>query len=706
MRRFALIAALLALALPGLAKEPAPAVSPQPASAPAPIPLPALVFEAESAERFARSVQEQAEPSAELARIEGVLAKLTRELEQRSAQIEKLTGEIAPIVALDSELRAFELASERLERWQRVPTKQLVVLGKSLDEIGERLEVWELTRQSAATSHAPPEAHARIQAVRSALRSAQRHAIAAQRGLVDLQARISRQEANAREALDALRKARLEVRSALLTRDSPALWNAFSAAAGPSPMVRLVADARAAREYVETSWPRIAAQLALFVLIAGFALSLRGRAGHLHEDPRLVASAVIFDRPFSSAALLVIALNSAFHPNAPAAALLTLWLVAILAVLRVLPGPVDAALKPVIWAVAALAVLDAVGVALASITPVERALFSLKLAVATVALFWVMRPVRLAFVPDPAQVPRFLHPLLQLARGAFAAAFVASLLGWSNLAHLIGDGTLRSAYAALTIYPAARVLRAGLRATARSAAFSRARLFRDHAESVIATGARVVNAAGLALWAVRTLDGFGLWHGVLALGGAIWTQQIGFGSLSLTLGDVLTFGLTIWASLLLARFARFVLEGDVVARFDPRRGVAHAVGATAQYLLLLVGFFVAATASGIDGTLRRAGGRLRRRHRLRAAERHQQLRVRADPALRAADPGRRHHRGGHRSDRRGAAHRRALEHRAHAGGRARDRAEREPDLRAGHELDARGAWTCASAWPTEATRGA
>jgi small-conductance mechanosensitive channel len=68
----------------------------------------------------------------------------------------------------------------------------------------------------------------------------------------------------------------------------------------------------------------------------------------------------------------------------------------------------------------------------------------------------------------------------------------------------------------------------------------------------------------------------------------------------ITVGDILTFALTVWAAALLARFTRFVLEGDVLARLDTQRGVAHAVARTAQYAVLLVGFFAAAAAAGID----------------------------------------------------------------------------------------------------------
>ena len=81
--------------------------------------------------------------------------------------------------------------------------------------------------------------------------------------------------------------------------------------------------------------------------------------------------------------------------------------------------------------------------------------------------------------------------------------------------------------------------------------------------------------------------------------------------------------------------------------------------------------------------------RARRRRGLRPPERREQLRLRADPALRATDPGRRLGAARH-AHRRGEADRHPLEHRADVRGRRGDRAERQPGVRPGHELDAVG----------------
>lgn len=201
MTRLALIGGIAALAVAASAQSPLPLPRVKPVEAtpeaapapalPAPIPLPALVAEAEDAERFARGVAELTAPRSELARIDESLAKLHPELAQRSERLPGLTDAIAPIAALEAELRGWELSSERLVRWQRAPTRQLEKLEETLAEISERLAVWERTREAAREAQAPPEALARIASVRQALERARREAIAAQRGLIDLQARIA-----------------------------------------------------------------------------------------------------------------------------------------------------------------------------------------------------------------------------------------------------------------------------------------------------------------------------------------------------------------------------------------------------------------------------------------------------------------------------------------------------------------------------------
>ena len=60
--------------------------------------------------------------------------------------------------------------------------------------------------------------------------------------------------------------------------------------------------------------------------------------------------------------------------------------------------------------------------------------------------------------------------------------------------------------------------------------------------------------------------------------------------------------IAIWASFLTSRFLRFVLEEDVYKHFPLERGIPYAISTMVHYLILLVGFFIALGALGIDLT--------------------------------------------------------------------------------------------------------
>jgi small-conductance mechanosensitive channel len=60
------------------------------------------------------------------------------------------------------------------------------------------------------------------------------------------------------------------------------------------------------------------------------------------------------------------------------------------------------------------------------------------------------------------------------------------------------------------------------------------------------------------------------------------------------------FVLIVWFSILLARFINFVLQEDVFTRVRTGRGVPQAIAGVVRYTLILLGFFVALAAAGIE----------------------------------------------------------------------------------------------------------
>jgi potassium efflux system protein len=98
------------------------------------------------------------------------------------------------------------------------------------------------------------------------------------------------------------------------------------------------------------------------------------------------------------------------------------------------------------------------------------------------------------------------------------------------------------------------------------------------------------------------LNFFGLLTPLMATIQAALNASIAIGSLNISLGSILAFLIAIWASFLISRFLRFLLEEDIYRHLRLASGIPYAISTLLHYVILLVGFFVALGALGIDLT--------------------------------------------------------------------------------------------------------
>jgi small-conductance mechanosensitive channel len=113
---------------------------------------------------------------------------------------------------------------------------------------------------------------------------------------------------------------------------------------------------------------------------------------------------------------------------------------------------------------------------------------------------------------------------------------------------------------------------------------------------------RFIRWVAFAMWLLVTLELFTLRETVLTEIKTVLTAEIAIGSLSISASDVLLFFALVWAAFLISRFVRFALEEDVYPRFPMAHGIPYAISTILNYLILLVGFFLAVGAAGFDLT--------------------------------------------------------------------------------------------------------
>jgi small-conductance mechanosensitive channel len=123
-----------------------------------------------------------------------------------------------------------------------------------------------------------------------------------------------------------------------------------------------------------------------------------------------------------------------------------------------------------------------------------------------------------------------------------------------------------------------------------------------HRDTVRRRANRLLRWSAAAGWLGVTLNWFGILDGALAVGRAVLAASVSFGSLTLSLGHLVAFGVTVASAFLLSRVLRFLLEEDVYPRVSLGRGVPYAVSSLLHYVILFGGFVLAIFAMGVDLT--------------------------------------------------------------------------------------------------------
>jgi potassium-dependent mechanosensitive channel len=74
------------------------------------------------------------------------------------------------------------------------------------------------------------------------------------------------------------------------------------------------------------------------------------------------------------------------------------------------------------------------------------------------------------------------------------------------------------------------------------------------------------------------------------------------GSFKISPGDVVLFGVTVWASFFVSRMVRFILEEDVYSRVKLAPGLHYSISKMVNYAILVLGFFIGIAMLGFDLT--------------------------------------------------------------------------------------------------------
>ena len=534
------------------------------------------------------------------------LPVLTRESSARLEESSRTLASNPSLPTLQRSNREWEAVRKELAEWKRSLMKRETQLDEDRARLAQLEQVWKATHASVLESKMPPEVVEQVEHVMAAVKRTQDKAEAQRMVVLSLQTRVAEQDGRAIHTLNAIERAREAFIRRLFVRDGQPLWSAELWSHSAQNLVEqshqsLSRQVRALRGYLERKSGSLFLQGVLFLAILFGLIGARRSLRKLGGDEASHAARV-FDSPVATAAVLALLASSWIYPEAPRLFLAISGAAAMIPTILVVRKLIDRRLFPVLNALVVFYFVDQLRVVAASQADLSRFLLMTEMLGGALFAVWLLRPGRFGAAPAGDRFWKGIGKACGVALGWFAVAFLADALGYVSLSKLLGHALLQSAYMALILYAVVRIID-GLFLSALSVPpLARLGLVKRHQDLLRSRLRSVVAWAAILFWAAYVLEALSLRAPVFEDLRAVLTRGWTAGSFTISPGDIVLFGLTVWASFLVSRLLRFVLEEEVYARVKLAPGLYYSISKMVNYAVLVVGFLIGLAVLKFDLT--------------------------------------------------------------------------------------------------------
>ena len=613
MYRVSRLVLLLILALasgggpaPGEQASASPA---KPSPAPTPIPLTTVPVQAQSAmtslEEIDASVSRDQSSAGDIA---GSLSNLTSEIDATIAEDMRLLMASPPLDVLYQLKSTWQNFGDNLSALARELGQRATSLEEERARLDQLKKIWQATLQSAKQPDTPQPFLESVQKVVDSVERTRQAAESGRAQVLTLQGRLSEQEARVRTALSSVEQSQDRALKSLLVRDSPPIWSGetglgreWQKQSGASLFSQLKASTAFAKQH-----PFAFLVHALLIVLIATALQLvRRRMRKVTEEkPDLQRAVPILDLPVSMAFVLSLLIVAPIYPQAPRfiqAIMGTAALIPTVLILRKLLQPNS---YPILTALVVMYFVGQLRLLAASLPHSGRLLFLGQMLGGSLFLIWLLRSWHLptAAVETHGRLWRGIRAIAIIGLIFLPAAFLANIFGYVDLGNLLGIIFLKSAFGAAMLYTAIRILEGLIIIALQVRPLGSLRVVSLHRPMLQRRICRVLEFLAFLFWLSLILNFFGLLTPLTATTRAALNANLGIGSLNISVHSILAFLIAIWASFLVSRFLRFLLEEDVYHHFHLAPGIPYATSTMLHYAILLLGFCIALGALGIDLT--------------------------------------------------------------------------------------------------------
>lgn len=591
----------------GWARVALAAEAPAPAAPPAAIQMAEIPLRADTDLRYAEGVLQRAATADPLSALMPPLDAIAKSADEKLYEFQPAQLRNFPIMRLESLERHWLFDVRRLARWRADMRQATAWYASDAAELLRRRTAWQAIKDAPGAAGLPAALADRVDVVIAQLLAASQALSVPLSRQVELEQRANAIEEQIKAGQRQVMEAISYVDARLLRVDSPPLWALDWSGRSDQDTMTLLRqgldiEVRFARDYGAAGASNQRAlhtlQLLLLPLLIWLARKSRNaiRTGVMSET-----AAGVLGRPISTWVLLSMMGVLALEPDAPLMVQQIALVLAAVPVLRLLPPASRRHLDHWPRVITALFLAERLGFLFLANTLFYRVSTVAAAVAALTAILWLLaRGRRQTYPPGSERLVRALRAVAWCAAALLCVSLGANLIGNVSLSEMLTSGIIGSGYFGLVLYAGVTVIITLLQLLLARQGISRFRLAREHAPPLVLLLIRLVSAAAIVGWAVYTMDRFRVLRATYAFVTQVLSYTLEVGEVSISLGNILVFAISVVIAFWAARAVRLILHDEVLTRMSLPRGVGNSIASLSYYLVLLLGLGIALSAAGFQ----------------------------------------------------------------------------------------------------------
>lgn len=501
--------------------------------------------------------------------------------------------------------RQWEVLQNQLGQSLSSISERTKILGRKNEQFQTMLQTWQLTVERNNEKSIPANLSTSIDNLEKGIGNALEILQKEMNDLLRIQSGFSNKNIIIETRRIKLKSLITSKQRAALERNTYPLWEVFSDTSTSTSFraqsSELMATYKSSlKEFYDFYESRIPAGVLIFLFFLALTLTLKYYSNKIEDNSVTIQKAlVLLKRPFSISFLLFL-----FFLSLTTEATSTFEgfrkILMLIPLLIILLKIIDPKLKSGLYLFMLLFLVKELKVNTGSDTSIER-VFLLGLTLLTyLAIYWVERKGVFKNILGDEKQEKYFKILFKISYSIVSLVLILNILGYVMLANILINGFYNSIYATILLLTASLVFNALILLFLKTKPLQKLKIVALHSENIISTLRKIITVFFTVIWIIIVLDAFQIYEMVTALIMAILSYNLGYGSISFAISDIILFVVTIWVAFQLSKFIQFVLEIDILPQLRLPRGVPGAITSLTNYFIIGLGILFAFISIGID----------------------------------------------------------------------------------------------------------